>query len=172
MFGNWLNRAAAVREIDGAEQLEVTVRSELAGADDETALVVTSIVGLLGAVAYADSDFSSAERQRVREELSRISGLTPAGVQAICSALERHILEIATVQSPHYSRILRELADSELRYQVLEMLVALAAADQSISSAETNVMRQITTALGLTQRDYNAAQAKYRDRLAVLQGHG
>lgn len=169
MFGNWLNRAANVRELDGAEQLEFAVRSELKGADEETVLVVTAIVGLLGVVAYADSNYSIEEQARVREELSRINGMTSGGVAATCAALERHILEIATVQSPRYSRVLRELADPELRLQVLEMLVALAAADQTITSAETNVMRQITTALGLTQRDYNAAQAKYKDRLAVLQ---
>ncbi len=168
MFGRWLNRASAVRELDGAEQLELTVRSELPNADEETVLVVTAIVGLLGAVAYADSDYSIEEQERVREELTRIDGMAPSGVEAVCAALKRHILEIATVQSPRYSRILRELADQELRIQVLEILVALAAADQVITSAETNVMRQITTALGLTQRDYNTAQAKYRDRLAVL----
>ena len=169
MFGNWLNRATAVRELDGAEQLEAAIRAELKDADAETVLVVTAIVGLLGAVAYADSDYSIDEQKRVSEELSRINGMTPRGVDAICSALKQNILEIATVQSQRYSRILRELADQELRLQVLEMLVALAAADQTITSAETNVMRQITTALGLTQRDYNAAQAKYKDRLAVLQ---
>ena len=169
MFGNWLNRATAIRELDGAEQLEFAIRSQLKDSDEETVLVVTAIVGLLGAVAYADSDYSIAEQQRVREELSRINGMTPSGVEAVCSALKQHILEIATVQSPRYSRLLRELADLELRVQVLEMLVSLAAADQKITSAETNVMRQITTALGLTQHDYNTAQAKYRDRLAVLQ---
>jgi uncharacterized tellurite resistance protein B-like protein len=168
MFGNWLNRAASVKELGGAEQLEVAIRTELTSADEETVLVVTAIVGLLGAVAYADSNYSPDERRRVRDELARIHGMTPRGVDAICLALENHILEIATVQTPHYSRVLRELGDHELRLDVLEMLVALAAADQVITSAETNVMRQITTSLGLTQRDYNAAQSKYKDRLSVL----
>jgi uncharacterized tellurite resistance protein B-like protein len=169
MFGNWLNRASVVKEPAGAEQLEDAIRSELGDADEETVLVVAAIVGLLGAVAYADSEFSVEERQRVREELSRIHGMTSRGVEVVCSALDRHILEIATVQTPRYSRMLRELGDPELRLQVLEMLVALAAADEVITSAETNVMRQITTALGLTQHDYNAVQAQYRDRLSVLQ---
>jgi uncharacterized tellurite resistance protein B-like protein len=169
MFGNWLNRAATVKEPGGAEEFENAIRSEFATADAETVLVVTAIVGLLGAVAYADGVFSPDEQQRVREELSRIRGMTAQGVDTITRALMNHILEIATVQSPHYTRLLRELGDQELRLDVLEMLVALAAADQVITSAETNVMRQITTSLGLTQRDYNAAQAKYKDRLSVLQ---
>ena len=169
MFGNWLNRAATVKEPGGAEEFENAIRSEFATADAETVLVVTAIVGLLGAVAYADGVFSPDEQQRVREELGRIRGMTAQGVDTITRALMNHILEIATVQSPHYTRLLRELGDQELRLDVLEMLVALAAADQVITSAETNVMRQITTSLGLTQRDYNAAQAKYKDRLSVLQ---
>lgn len=131
MFGRWLSRASAVPEVEGAEQLEVTVRAELASADEETVLVVTAIVGLLGAVAYADSDFSIQEQERVREELSRIEGMTQSGVQAVCAALKRHILEIATVQTQHYSRIMRELTDQSLRIQVLEMLMALAASDQN-----------------------------------------
>jgi len=169
MFGHWLNRAAALKVADGAEQLENTIRTELVEADEETVCVVTAIIGLLGAVAYADGDFSPDEQQRVREELERIHGMTPRGVNVISSALKNHILEIATVQTPHYTRALRELGDHELRLDVLEMLMALAAADQVITSAETNIMRQITSSLGLTQADYNAAQAKYRDRLSVLQ---
>lgn len=168
MFGNWLNRAAKVKEGVGAEELENTIRGELSAADEETVLVVTAIVGLLGAVAYADGNFAPEERARVREELSRVHGMTSQGIDAIASALSRHILEVATVQLPHYARILRELGDQELRLDVLEMLIALAAADEVITNAETNVMRQITTSLGLTQRDYNAAQAKYKDRLQVL----
>ena len=168
MFGRWLGRAGVIEEAEGAEQLYRALRDELKELDDETVLVITAIVGLLGAVAYADCDFSEVEQQRMRQELLRINGMSARGVETVCAALSRHILEIATVQAPRYSRILRELADHELRIQVLEMLVALAAADQVITSAETNVMRQITSSLGLSQHDYNEVQSKYRDQLAVL----
>jgi uncharacterized tellurite resistance protein B-like protein len=168
MFGNWLKQAAVVQELSGAEQLEQTLRAELAQADDETVLVVTAIVGLLGVVAYADCNFSPAEQAQVRNELGKIAGISNAGIDAVCAALKRHILEITAVQTPRYCRVLRELADHELRIQVLGMLLALAAADDTVTITETTVMRQITTALGLTQVDYNAAQAKYRSHLAAL----
>ena len=168
MFGQWLRRASVSEQVEGAEQIHATLRRELSEMDEESVLVVTAIVGLLGAVAYADSDYSQAEQQRVQQELSRIEGLSCHGVEAVCDALKRHIVEVSTVQLPRYSRTLRDLADPELRLQVLEMLLALAAADQSITSPETNVIRQIATALGLTQHDYNAAQQKYREHLAVL----
>jgi uncharacterized tellurite resistance protein B-like protein len=172
MFGQWLRRASVSEQVEGAEQIHAALRRELPEMDEESLLVTTAIVGLLGAVAYADGDYSQVEQQRVQEELSRIEGLSRPGVEAVCEALKRHIVEVSTVQLPHYSRVLRELADPELRLQVLEMLLALAAADQSITSPETNVMRQIATALGLTQRDYNTAQQKYREHLSVLKPEG
>jgi uncharacterized tellurite resistance protein B-like protein len=168
MFGQWLKRASALPEPEGAEQLEFTVRAALPGADDETVQVVTAIAGLLGTVAYADREFSPVEQARVREELARIEGISPAGIDAVCAALTGHVREIATVQSPRYSRALRELADHDLRLQVLDILVGLAAADRTITAAETNVLRQLATSLGLTQQDYNAAQSRFLDLLAVL----
>jgi uncharacterized tellurite resistance protein B-like protein len=167
MFGNWLRRALST-EVEGAERLYQALRAELSEMDDESVLVASAIVGLLGAVAYADTEFSEVEMQRVRSELSRINGLSRDGVESVCSVLKDHIVEISTVQLPHYTRILRDLADHELRLQVVEMLVALADADEVITSSETNVIRQITNALGLTQREYNTIQQSYRDHLTVL----
>jgi uncharacterized tellurite resistance protein B-like protein len=168
MFGKWLGRAAVVRELSGAEHLESTLRAELTQADEETVLVAAAIVGLLGVVAYADGDYSLSEQQHVRSELGRIQGLTPQGIDAVCSTLKRHIREIAAVQTPLCCRVLRELADHELRFQVLQMLMALAASDERLTTAETSSMRHITGALGLTQLDYNEAQEQYKRCLAAL----
>ncbi len=168
MFGRWLTRSPESKAVPGAEQLLHAVRAELGEADDETIAVVTAIAGLLGAVAYADRDYSEAEEARVRAELSRVEGMAAAGVDAVCAVLRKHIVEVSTVQTPRYARVLVELADRDLKLQVLEVLVDVASADGTLAVAETNLLRQLTTALGLTQADYNAAQAKHRERLSVL----
>lgn len=126
------------------------------------------MAGLLGAVAYADRDYSQAEEARVRQELSRVHGMTASGVDAICAALREHIVEISTVQIPLYARSLVELGDVELRREVLSALIELAAADESIGLAETNLLRQITKSLGLSQDDYVELQAKHRQHLTSL----
>lgn len=159
---------AESKPIEGAEKVESVVRAVLQDAEPETIHVVTAIAGLLGAVAYADRDYSSEEEALVRSELSRIHGMTPEGVEAICSVLRAHIVEVTTVQTPRYCRALLELTDRELRFEVLQLLVDVAAADGTITQNETNFLRGLVVSLGLTQDDYNAAQAKYRDRLAVL----
>jgi uncharacterized tellurite resistance protein B-like protein len=169
MFGRWL-RGDTAPQSSSADALRHSIALHLPGADAETVTVVTSMAGLLGAVAYADRDYSAAEEARVRHELSRVSGMTATGIDAICAALREHIVEVSTVQIPRYARALVELADVELRREVLRSLVDLAAADSSISLVETNLLRQITKSLGLSQDDYVELQARHRQHLDSLKG--
>lgn len=170
MFGQWLRRAQRGDSLPSGERLRLAVEQALSAADPETVLIVTSMVGLLGIVGYADGNFSHDEQAQVQAELGRISGMTPDGSAAICSTLKQFVSEISALELPHFCRTLRELADVELRLQVLEMLVSLAAADSVVTTQETNVLRHMTSALGLQQSDYNAAQARHKERLAVLVG--
>ena len=91
-----------------------------------------------------------------------------ADAEAICEALRQHLLELASSNSQQHTRNLRELGDLELRRDVLDALVDLAAADEDLSMTETALLRRTATALGLTQDDYVAAQARHRERLSVL----
>ncbi len=161
-------RDAAPVSGPGASQLYDTVRAHLRGADDDSVRIVTAIAGLLATVAYADREWSDKEEQRLRAELGRVNGLEADGVAAIQSALRENVVEISTTQTPHYTRDLRALADRDLRLEVLDVLVDLAAADGSISFDEVTVLRNTATALGLTQDDYNAIQDRYRDKLSFL----
>ena len=169
MFGKWLQGGSppTVRQ-SGGDALRDSVARELGGADAETITVVTSLVGLLGAVAYADRNYSADEERRVVEELQRVHGMTEQGINAICKVLREHVVEISTVEIPRYARALLELGDEELRREVLGALVDLAAADESINLAETNLLRQITKSLGLTQQDYLEAQQRHRQHLESL----
>jgi len=150
------------------ETLEAAVRHELEGADAETVAIVTAIAGLLGSIAYADREITEDEQRLVLAELSRIQGLNAAGAQAILRTMTQHIVSVSTLERPRFTRALLELGDRDLRYQVLGLLVDLAAADGTISLDEVNMLRSITTALGLTQHDYNELQAQHRERLRSL----
>lgn len=153
---------------DAPETLEEAVAKELPDADRETLSIVTAIAGLLASVAYADRQVTEEEEELLKTELARIQGLAPSGVQAIYSVLTAHILQISTLERPRYTRALKEHADRELRRQVLKVLVDLAAADGTISLTEVTMLRSITTALGLSQDDYNEFQERHRDKLASL----
>ena len=136
--------------------------------DEESVAMVEAVAGLLACVAYADREYSDAEQSQVRAELRRVHGLSEAGVNAICAVLAEHIQEVATVNPQAYTRALRDLGEPEMRREVLEVLVDLAAADDEVSMAEADLLRRTTAALGLEQADYNAAQERHRERLSLL----
>jgi uncharacterized tellurite resistance protein B-like protein len=170
MFGRWLRPAREV-PLDGAEHLENQVRLGLPTADEGTVRVVVAIAGLLAVIAYADRTFCDAEAETIAQELARIEGIDPGSVGAIVQSLRQHIVEHSAVQVPRYCRTLVELADRDLRLHVLSLLVDVAAADGRLTLEETGDLRRLTTSLGLSQADYNDAQARYRDRLSVTSGN-
>jgi uncharacterized tellurite resistance protein B-like protein len=165
----WLTEK--VESLGGSQSetpLQRIVRQELGNADEATVRIVAAITGLLGTVAYADRHYAPAEEQRIRDELRRVEGLGPSSVEAICAVLREHIAEVSTIEAPVYARELKDLADRELRLLVLDALVDVAAADDEILVAETNLLRLTATALGLSQDDYNASQMRHREKLKVL----
>jgi uncharacterized tellurite resistance protein B-like protein len=149
-----------------SEQLLAIVDAQLPQADPATVRIVAAISGLLACVAFSDRELHEAERKHLREVLGRVHGMRAEGAEAICGLLEQHLMQL-TVVNPHtYTRSLRELADREMRLEVLEVLVDIGAADGELSFEETQMLRRLTGALGLEQNDYNSAQARHRDRLS------
>jgi len=152
----------------GVDHLDALMRQTLDGADDDTVAIATACAGLLACVGFADRDYSDEERTRVRELLTRIHGVDEHAAGAIDELLAAHVRELCTVQPPRFTRVLRESGDRELRLEVLGMLIEVAAADDVITHDEVALLRQLTTALGLDQADYNRLQAAHRDKLASL----
>jgi uncharacterized tellurite resistance protein B-like protein len=156
------------RPATGIELVERLVDDHLPEADADTRTIVVGIAGLLASVAYADRSYDDAEQLHVREALGRIHALPAAGADAICDALKQHLLVIAATNPQRHTRALRELAEPELRQEVLEALVDLAAADGELAMTETDLLRRTAGALGLDQNAYVLAQARHRERLSVL----
>jgi uncharacterized tellurite resistance protein B-like protein len=162
------NRSQDAPPRDAAAALAATVRSQIPDADDATVRVVTAVAGLLAAVAYADRVFDPAEVAYVRESIGRINGITPAAQSTICGVLGSHLAELSSVHAHAFTRDLKQLTGRDMRLEILDVLVDLAAADGVIVLREVNQLRQITTSLGLTQDDYNASQARHLDKLEAL----
>ena len=54
------------------------------------------------------------------------------------------------------------------REELLHCLFAISAADDSISSQEESVVRQIASEIGLSDRDYLAIRSTYNHKRAVM----
>lgn len=169
MFG-FLKRKQTAADRGRAEALYAAVRAASSDTDDEHLRIVASVAALLLCVAYADLDYASEEEEVLRATLERVHGLDGDGVQAILRVLRDHAVIIASGEATTYARELLELTEEDFRAELLDVLVDLAAADDTISVAETNMLRTVARALGLSQAQYNASQARHRDKLAVLKG--
>ena len=152
----------------GGVELSAVVREQMPNDDEATRQLIGAVAGLLAVVAYADRAFSEHEQSHVQEVLGRVAGLSERGAQAIFAVLQRQGAIIAVGNMHAYTRHLRDHAELELRREVLEALLDLAASDGAISLTESDLLRRTAAALGLTQDDYLQAQAKHRDRLSVL----
>lgn len=147
------------------EELRRVVLSSLSQKDDELADVVAAVAGLLVTVAYADRDHSAAESAEIARQLERIPGLGAGGVAAIVLVLRRHARPLSSLHVQRCTRLLREGTDESMRYELLDVLLSVAAADGTITHEEIVSMRTLTSALGLSQVHYNQLQAKYGSKL-------
>ena len=166
----WVSKKLGLGAVPQEKGLEALVRDALGGSsvDGETVQIVASTVGVLLCVAFADGTFCQAEEAKLREVLGKIQSLDPSRVNLLVARLRDQAVEITSKEATSYARQLKTLTAFDYREVVLATLLELAAADGSISLSENNMLRNVARALGFDQSDYNAAQAKHRDQLAVL----
>ena len=169
MFG-WFKNKDEKASRKQASVLYETVRAALAEDDDVTVRIVASVAALSVCVAYADLDYAAVEEDVLRRTLERVHGLDDQGVQTILRVVRDHTVTITGAEATSYARELLELTEEDFRLEVLDVLLDLAASDDEISVAETNMLRGVVIALGLTQEQYNASQARHREKLGVLSG--
>lgn len=142
------------------------MRAALGDVDETSVRIVTAVAGLLAAVAYADREISADEAIHLRGALERIHGLPREHVEAIARVLSEQALRLSTSFVPRFTRILREELPEESRWEVLDALIGMAAADGVVTHVEVASLRNMSTALGLSQDHYNTLQEKYRNKLA------
>lgn len=153
--------------LDSDKILENAISEALGDADPGTVQVITAVTGLLAAVAYSDRKITDDEASHLKNELGRINGLSKSNIEVVAQTLHQHALPLSASFVQRFTRTLREELDEEMRAEVLDALLGMAAADGEITYDEVARLRNITTGLGLSQVHYNALQEKYRDKLAL-----
>jgi uncharacterized tellurite resistance protein B-like protein len=151
-----------------SKELRALVARHMPKADDHTAAVVGALAGLLATVAHADRVYSETEREHVRQALQNIPVLAEGAVEAIEALLSQRMAELAHESLQVYTRVLYNGLERWARLEVFEVLMDLAAADDVLDVQETNLLRRIANALGLTDAEYSASQAKHKEKLSTL----
>jgi len=151
--------SATVRRI--ADQLE--------RLPSEKARYLASFAYVLARVAHADLEIDESEMAEMERIVKAIAQLSEAEAALVVQIAKGQAQHLGGTENYVVTREFREMATKEQRGELLQCIYAVAAADGTISGAETNEIRRIAEELGFTRPEANSLRSQYRDKLAEFQ---
>lgn len=151
-----------------------TVRKIVARLDDlpeDEARFVAAFAFMLSRVAHADLDISDDETRAMEELVVEPGGLPEDQAIIVVQMAKTQSLLFGGTENYLVAKELNRLATRDQKLSLLHCLFAVGAADDSISSTENNVVRQIADELDLEHADFIAVRSRFREQLAVFQKH-
>jgi uncharacterized tellurite resistance protein B-like protein len=131
---------------------------------------VTGFSGLLGKVAYADMEISEDEVAKMQSVLSSTLLLKDAQVGSIIEMLQKHSVQLCSIEDYRYVRMINEVCDNEQKMELIEAMFAVAAADETVSSEEDSAIYVVSKGIGLSHKDFVTVRARFKNYLEVLKG--
>ena len=141
---------------------------KLDSLEPERARLVAAFAFVLSRVAGADMHISTDETRTMERIVSEYGGLSEDQAVLVVHMAKNQNLLFGGTENFLVTRELNRIASREQKKAILDCLFAVSAADDSITSIEGNVIRQITDQLKLEHKDYIESRSKYREFLAVL----
>ena len=144
------------------------IAAELERLEPEAARYLAAFAYVLARVAHADRRIDAAETAEMQRNVQALGKLSPAEAALAVEIAKSQARLLGGTENYVVTREFRKLATPEQRLALLECLFAVAAADESISTAESAEISAIAEELGFTRPEVNAIRARYRDKLAEL----
>jgi uncharacterized tellurite resistance protein B-like protein len=154
----------------GRDETE-TVRKIVRQLDDmepERARYIAAFAYILSRVAGADMNISDAETREMEHQVIHLSNLPAEEAVLVVQIAKTQALLFGGTENFLVTEEFNDMASPEQKLALLDCLFAVAAADQSISSAEDREIGLIADELLLTRDQYLAARYNFRQYLAVL----
>ena len=145
-----------------------SVQMILENHSEQESMLITGYAGLLGRVAYADMDISDVEIDKIREILSSKMRLDKKHIDLIIDLIVEHRVQLFSVEEHHYHRLINEICTKDQKIHLLRALFSVAAADDSISSEEDTILRNISKGLLLSHKEHIGVRLKFRQYLDIL----
>ena len=125
---------------------------------------------VLARIANADLEIHDSEVAEMERIVRAIAGLSESEAALVVQIAKAQAQHLGGTDNYVVTRQFRKDSTAEQRGELLGCLYAVAAADGSISGAESNEILQIAEELGFTRPEANSLRARYRDKLAEFQG--
>lgn len=136
---------------------------------EEQARFIAAFAYLLSRAARGDLNVSAEETAVMERIVMDQSGLPEEMALLVVQMAKTQNQLFGGTENYLVTREFERIATHEQKLALLDCLFAVTAADESITSAEDNVVKQIASELKLPHSDYIAARSRFREYLAVLQ---
>ena len=153
------------------ESETATVRKivdELDHMEPERARFVAAFAYILSRVARADMHISDEETRSMQRIVAEQGQLPAEQAIIVVQMAKTQNLLFGGTENYLVAKEFNRLASREQKLSMLHCLFAVGAADDSISTTENNVVRQIADELDLEHADFIAVRSRFRQHLAVL----
>jgi uncharacterized tellurite resistance protein B-like protein len=134
----------------------------------ERARFLAAFAYILSRVAHADQKISPEETSAMEQIVMREGSLPEEQAVIVVQMAKTQSLLFGGIEDYVVTREYNNLANREEKLGLLHCLYAVAAASGSVSMAEDNVIRQISSELKLEHPDYIAVRLQHKEFLTVL----
>lgn len=134
----------------------------------ERARYVAMFAFLLSRAANADLSISDDETREMERIVAEDGGLPEEQAVIVVQMAKTQNLLFGGTDNFRVAKEFRAIADHEQKIGLIRCLFAVSAADDSISTVESTVIRQIADEIGLEHAEFADVRSEFRDQLAVL----
>ncbi len=164
--------AGSPSSADAAAPDTATVRrivSQLEALPPERARYLAAASYVLARVANADLVMSQEETTFMERTLVEESGVGEAEAVLVVEAAKQQARLFGSTEDYLVTREFKQISDADERLRLLRACFMAAAADNSISSAESSTLDQIATELDIESAALSALRSEFGDRMSVVQ---
>lgn len=158
------------KEPDETEETETIrkITQKLEALDPKAAKFHALFASILSRVAHVDFDISEEETKKMEEIITKLGHLSPDLAILVTEIAKSQNKLLGGIENFLFTREFVEVSSKKDREHLLECLFAVAAADESVSTQESNEIAQIVKELKLEHQDYIRVRSLFRKHLAVL----
>ncbi|MBH69379.1 MAG: hypothetical protein CMM58_13575 [Rhodospirillaceae bacterium] len=144
--------------------------SKLSNLPQERARYLAAFAYILGRAAYADSKVNSAETEKMKTIVTGLGHIPTDQADLVVDIVKNQVKLFGGTENFLVSRRFKEISTEEQRFELLDCVFAVSAADQSITVVEEGQARQISKELGLNHEKFIAARSSYVEHIAAVKG--
>jgi uncharacterized tellurite resistance protein B-like protein len=170
-FLRWLGIGGDAEADPSAGQTQSVrqISARLERLDPQLARYLAAFAYVLARGAGADLTVADAEAAEMRRIVTEIANLAPDEADLVVEIARSQVRLLGGTENYVVTREFKNLATRVQRAQLLECLFAVAAADGTVSPAESAEIIAIAEELGFTRAEAHGVRAKYRERLSEFQ---